>query len=101
MVGTLEFKTPFLIHSAVREVLESSNDDSVNQKYERDRNDNFRPWLWYRTLWESICVPKHTLIGVDLSSSMANRAKARNVYKNVIVADVLDFLQSLSCRCQK
>ena len=35
--------------------------------------------------------PKHTLIGVDLSSSMANRAKARNVYKNVIVADVLDF----------
>ena len=35
--------------------------------------------------------PKHTLIGVDLSSSMANRARARNVYKNVIVADVLDF----------
>ena len=59
MVGTLEFKTPFLIHSAVREVLESSNDDSVRtKKYERDRNDNFRPWLWYRTLWESICVPE-------------------------------------------
>eukprot|EP00944_MAST-04C_sp_MAST-4C-sp1_P004031 g4031.t1 len=92
MVGTLEFKTPFLIHSAVREVLESSDGDRVRPKNMNETEMTILDLGCGTGLCGSLFAsPKHTLIGVDLSSSMANRARARNVYKNVIVADVLDF----------
>ena len=86
MVGVLQFKTPFLIHKAVNDTLENLNETKMT--------------ILDLGCGTGLCgslfaSPVHTIIGVDLSSSMAHRAKSLNVYEKVIVADVLNFASNV------
>jgi predicted TPR repeat methyltransferase len=104
MVGVLKFKTPFLIYDAVTKIFESNNNSNNNKiKKKEATSKHFNETEM--TILDLGCgtglcgslfeAPAHTLIGVDLSSSMATRAKALNVYEKVIVADVIAFAKNV------